>query len=74
MAITRREVMVGGAAVVGAAMVGGCETQLGETSGGGKGIDRRTVVSRNDPVVRKLDPYSAALVGGEWAVLFYGGM
>ena len=65
VAITRREVMVGGAVAVGAAIVGGCANQKNGESGGGAvgGIDRKTVVSRNDPVVRKLEAYSALSVG-----------
>ncbi|MGN6371261.1 MAG: hypothetical protein ACTHN5_23655 [Phycisphaerae bacterium] len=64
MAITRREVLVGGAVAVGAAVVG-CSEQKGSGGGGrrGGGIDRKGVVSRHDPVVRQIEPYSALSVG-----------
>jgi protein-glucosylgalactosylhydroxylysine glucosidase len=69
MKLTRREVLVTGATAAGAVLLSGCQTSEKKTStartpaSGGASIDRQAVVSRHNPRVQKLDPYSALTVG-----------
>ena len=69
MKLTRREVLVTGATVAGAALLSGCQTNEKETSAprgparDGTSIDRQTVVSRHNPRVQKIDPYAALTLG-----------
>src|ERR1700761_6070474 len=67
MKLTRREVLVTGATAAGAVLFSGCQTKEKETPRSSKNspgtIDRQTVVSRHNPHIQKLDPYSALTLG-----------
>jgi len=66
MAITRRELL--GTGVAGAVSLAARRKARGQAGGTGDEIDRRAVVERHNPVVRRIDPFSALSVGnGEFA-------
>ncbi len=62
MELTRRELLVTGVGVAGAAVLSGCGVRGGEKAGVA-GIDRRAVVSRHNVRVRGIDPYAAITLG-----------
>ncbi|HUO10820.1 MAG TPA: glycoside hydrolase family 65 [Phycisphaerae bacterium] len=68
MEFTRREMLVGSAGVIGAAVLAGCQNTKPESSSRASSlsnptIDRHAVISRHNPMVQKLDPYAALTVG-----------
>jgi hypothetical protein len=65
MEFTRREMLVGSAGAISAAMLAGCQNTKPPraSSQSTPSIDRHAVISRHNPIVQKLDPYAALTVG-----------
>src|SRR4051812_38903563 len=68
MALTRRQILKLTGAAATMAMTNRILGADGPTSGASSSIDRKAIVQRHNPAVRKIDPFSALTVGnGEFA-------